>query len=127
MIAKRLTKQKKIISDIVVNSSTHPTAEDIYLQVKKKINNISLTTIYRNLNELAQSGTIKRIILGDDKDRFDKTTTNHYHIKCSKCGKLEDINIPYLKKQDEYAKKISGYNIKSHDTIFMGICKDCSK
>ena len=87
----RQTKQNTLILDIVNNSYNHPTAYDIYLICKNKIPNISLGTVYRNLNNLVESGKILRIKMPNNIDRYDKIYNKHAHFICIKCNKIIDI------------------------------------
>ena len=123
---KRNTKQKKLIYNAVMNSPIHPTAEDVYHAVKKQLPNISLTTVYRNLNLQVVHGKIKRIHLPDKQDRFEKNPKKHYHILCEVCGEFEDLKVPaYNFELDDYDCGQDEFLIKSHDIIFRGICPKC--
>ena len=68
----RNTKQRDLILQIINNSYNHPCAYDIYLDCKKEIPNISLGTVYRNLNTLLESNSIQKIKSTDNIDRYDK-------------------------------------------------------
>ena len=98
------------------------TAEDVYRECIKSIPNISLGTIYRNLNNLVDLNKIRRIKMPNNIDRFDKNII-HSHIICNKCGKIDDIfndfniEIPDLKE----------YVVTDYDLCFNGICKNCKE
>ena len=83
--------QREKIEECVLNSYIHPKAEDVYEDVRKTLPNISLGTVYRNLNNLSKMGRIKKISMPNHCDRFDKTIKDHYHIHCIKCDKLIDV------------------------------------
>ena len=68
----RNTKQKKLILEIINNSCIHPTAYEVYEECVKEIPNISLTTVYRNLNALVRGGNIQRLEISGDMARYDK-------------------------------------------------------
>jgi len=89
----RMTKQRKAILKILENTDIHPTADWIYEQVKKEIPNISLGTVYRNLNVLSEMGKIMTLDYGSSYSRFDGNPRNHYHFKCEKCEKVFDVEI----------------------------------
>lgn len=121
----RYSKQKEEVLKIVRESYNHPDAKNIYKIVKKRIPNISLGTVYRNLNNLSNEGIIKKISLENGNDRYDKTLTNHNHITCIKCGKICDVSVllktsEIVKIQDETGFKITDSNFNIN-----GICKDC--
>ena len=118
----RNTKQRDLIFNIINNSNCHMTAIEIYNEAVKSINNISLGTVYRNLNYLVESDKIIRIKMKDNIDRFDKNI-NHAHIVCNKCGKINDIFVEYFKKMPN----IKDYDVMNYDLIFNGICNECKE
>ncbi len=68
---KRMTKQRKIILDVLKNTTSHPTADWIYDQVREVLPNISLGTVYRNLKVLKEMGEIMELDFGSTYSRFD--------------------------------------------------------
>ena len=119
--------QREKIAEYVLNSYKHPTAETGYESVRKEMPNISLGTVYRNLNILSDKGIIKKIPMPNHCDRFDKTLVEHVHIHCVKCDSLEDVNYNIdnqVYKQIENDKK---YKVLSCNLVFDGICNDCLK
>lgn len=115
------SKQRDTVYKAVMCLKTHPTADEIYNFVKKDIPNISLGTVYRNLNVLTQIGKIKRISFTDDKDRFDKTLTEHFHFFCEKCGKVYDL--PHLDIRKDF--KDFDIQINFVDLNIRGLCNKC--
>jgi len=123
---KRNTRQKNLILKAVQSSMIHPTAEDVYKTVMRELPNISLTTVYRNLNQLAADGVIKRLQVPNKSDRFEKNPDKHYHVCCDICGKFEDLSEPgYNYNLDNIECPDNGFLIKSHDIIFNGLCARC--
>lgn len=119
--------QRDIILKVIQDSCDHPTADIIYNRVQNIIPNISLGTVYRNLNALADNGYIKRIGVPNNQDRFDKTITNHHHVRCIICNNIKDI---FLDITNDFCDKIeleTDYKILSHDLVFEGICPICFK
>ena len=119
--------QREKILEYVLNSCEHPSVEDIYTSVRKTLPNISLGTVYRNLNKLSEMGKIRKISMPNDCDRFDKTLEDHFHIHCIKCDKVEDIDFSI---DNSIYKKIENdklYKLISCNLVFDGICNDCIK
>ena len=85
-------KNKEIIYKKLYEMKSHPTAEEILIELKREYPNVGIATIYRNLNQLIEEKRIIKLESVHFKDRFDATIKNHYHAECSKCGKVEDIN-----------------------------------
>ena len=125
---ERNTKQKNLILNAIKSSHIHPTAEEVYECVVGELPNVSLTTVYRNLNKLSEQGVIKRILIPNQPDRFERNPTKHYHICCERCGAFEDIHEPnYNLDLDGFECKESGYLILNHEIIFKGLCPECRK
>jgi Fur family peroxide stress response transcriptional regulator len=88
----RYSKQRDLVYNIVINSHDHPTAYTVYLKAREQMPNISLGTVYRNLNELVENEQILRVIVPGDSDRFDHTLINHTHFLCKECKCVTDLN-----------------------------------
>ncbi|HEX9744538.1 MAG TPA: transcriptional repressor [bacterium] len=121
----RMTSQRRVILDIVRASRTHPTADEVYERVRRKLPKISLATVYRNLEALSREGLINKLELGSSQKRFDPLIDDHYHIRCSICHKIEDVPKQPGQQIDSMIKKISKYKITGHTLEFTGICPEC--
>lgn len=119
---RRLTKQRQLILDILKKDYSHPTAEQVYNQVRKKLPRISLATIYRNLNFLVKLGLIKELNLNDQVSRFDGQATEHDHFICYACHNVYDIPKYSFHKKHLSAKK---YTIGTFRLDYFGICDKC--
>jgi len=122
---ERLTSQRKIILDYLKSTKTHPTAQEVYLVVKKILPQISRATVYRNLKMLIQKKEILEI--NSEVCHFDGNIFLHGHFVCQKCDKIFDINslcrqCKVIKKNKIKIGKVQGCNI-----IFYGLCKKCQK
>lgn len=122
---RRNTKQRQIVLEAVRNRTDHPTAEQLYEQVKAIDPKISLGTVYRNLAVLSEDGLIQTIKM-NDADRFDLTTDIHQHFVCEKCGSIFDLNLDYDKALDSLPMP-KGFKVHTHQTVFKGLCADCAK
>ena len=125
MSALRNTIQRQIVYDTVISMKNHPTADEIYDEICKKYNSFSKATVYRNLKLLSGQNKIKHIEIPNSADCYDFTLTNHYHIKCRKCCRVYDMDIPYLSDLDK--KSSLKFEIESHNIVFNGTCPDCIK
>ena len=104
----------------VLSRKDHPTAEQIYEDVKREIPNISLGTVYRNLNFLAGAGKILKVDL--EKSVFDSTLEGHNHMLCEKCGRVVDVDVDI--NTANFFDKL-GNIITKADVRFTGICAQC--
>ncbi len=117
---KYLTRQGNVILAVVKDSSGHMTADEVYREAKKTLPRIAVGTVYRNLNELAEAGKLRRIRVANAPDIFDRTLTPHEHIHCPICGKTEDLLVEGL---DECMKRA----VKSEEfTYELTVSAPCS-
>lgn len=123
----RYSKQKEEILNIVLESCDHPDAQKIYTLVKKSISNVSLGTVYRNLKRLESEKLIRRVRDYDGNDRYDKTLTDHNHIKCERCGKIRDTSVLLDDSKVRMIEKETGFKITNCNFNINGICEDCMK
>ena len=123
----RLTTQRQIILEELGKVTCHPTANEVYDMVRKRLPRIGLGTVYRNLELMADSGVILKLEVGGTQKRFDATVAPHYHIRCSSCGKVDDVHIEVQQQINELAKSASNYEILGHHIEFSGVCIDCQE
>jgi Fur family peroxide stress response transcriptional regulator len=126
-MAKRDTRQRKAILDVLHRADSHPTADDIYDEVRKIIPNISKGTVYRNLKVLQDTGRISELNLSGTVSRYEGNHENHYHFRCERCGRVFDLEEPVDKSLDKRVEKSTGFKVSYHQLEFRGICKDCRK
>jgi len=124
---KRNTLQKQIVYEAVLSLANHPTADEVFAFINKEYPSLSRSTVYRNLQSLCEDNKLARRIIPDSPDRYDHLVTNHYHIKCTICGKVMDSNIDFIHGLETKLKDTSGYVLTGHNIVFEGICPDCQK
>ena len=123
MYGKRYSRQRELIYRCVQSSRAHPTAEMVYRELRLLHPNLSMGTVYRNLNLLAVEGALIRMPF--PVERYDAAITPHNHFRCTKCESVLDLEGPYQVELDEIARRQSGYHITGHSLIFEGICPVC--
>ena len=124
-INRRMTKQRQIIIEELKKVTSHPTADQLYEMVRKRLPKISLSTVYRNLETLSAEGMVLKMDSAGTQKRFDGTVENHYHIRCSQCGRVDDVHMETIPEIEEIARRRSNYQSVSHIIEFTGICPDC--
>ena len=105
MTNSRNTIQRQLVLSAVRQLQNHPTADEVYQEVQKNCPTISRAT----------------------PERYDHICSNHYHLRCEQCGKVMDVEMPYMASLDEEVRKRNKYLIKSHDLTFVGLCPECAK
>ncbi len=125
----RNTAQRALVLKLMENNFDHPTADDIYDKARKIDPHISRGTVYRNLNFLAQSGAIAKIMVPNGADHFDSTLERHYHFHCDRCDKLFDVPKSCSPEIDSATSEMKeeGFFVEGHNLTFNGICPECAK
>ncbi len=121
------SRQREVILNTLKSNVVHPTAEYLYSVLKETEPNISLATLYRNLNQLAENGIIKKIDGLDTSSHFDHNTHEHYHFICEKCGRVFDVSSDIAPNLVKKTEDETGFLINKYDIVFSGTCKDCLK
>jgi Fe2+ or Zn2+ uptake regulation protein len=121
----RMTNQRQVILEEIQKVNTHPTADEVYEIVRRRLPRISLGTVYRNLEILSACGLIQKIGPLSSQMRFDGITKNHYHLRCNYCGRVEDAPIESIDDIENAVRSLSDYNIIGHKLEFIGICPEC--
>jgi Fur family ferric uptake transcriptional regulator len=123
----RMTMQRKVILEELNKLKTHPTAGELCQIVREKLPRISLGTVYRNLEILSRQGIIQKLDVGGTEMRFDGTVDNHYHLRCLRCGKVDDIAMEPLGSLEMNVKGKTAYKVLGHRLEFLGVCPICQK
>lgn len=125
MAGSKYSRQRETIREYLKSTTSHPTADTVYRHVSRIIPRISLGTVYRNLNKMADNGEILRLNLGDGTEHFDATVTPHNHFICDSCGQVIDLNMKSIDEINEVAALDFNGIINGHFTYFYGKCPDC--
>lgn len=125
MATLKYSRQREAIKEYLMSTKEHPTADTVYMHIRQENPNISLGTVYRNLNLLTELGEIKRLSCGDGSDRFDATTEQHYHVLCKSCNRVFDLDIEPLNEINKIANEAFAGSIDGHSILFNGTCDEC--
>jgi len=123
----RTTQQRTIILEEIRSSNSHPSADELYSRVKKRLPRISLGTVYRNLEILTQLGEIQELKLSGSLKRYDWNPNKHYHIRCINCGRVDDAPIAPLNQIEDDLYEATVFEIIGHNLEFIGLCPDCTR
>ena len=106
-------------------TDTHPTAAQIYAQVKQSHPRVAFGTVYKALDLLSRTGQILQLEFGDAASRSDRRTDRHDHAICTGCGRLVDLDVELPRELAGQASRASGFSIQQHTTQFFGLCPTC--
>ena len=117
------TKQRQLILEAVRATNSHPTADELFQMIRRKLPTISLATVYRNLNFLSEIGEIRKLSMPGMPDRFDWRMDPHDHMVCDTCGQVVDFVLPHDLGQEiasACGAQVDGYTLVAH-----GTCAHC--
>lgn len=115
---KRYSRQREAILHVLGSTTAHPTAEEVYAEVKKLVPEVGLATVYRNLKELQSQGNVISIKV-KDCEHFDGDVSPHAHCHCPICGRVRDIML--TREQIETLEGIGG---SSFQLLYIKNCCD---
>ena len=123
----RVSRQRRVILEELQATRTHPTADEVYGVVRRRLPHISLGTVYRNLEALAASGQIQKLRIGCAQSRFDGDASHHYHVRCTGCGRVDDVAMKPLRAIRNALSKVAGYRALGYRLGFVGRCERCDE
>jgi Fur family peroxide stress response transcriptional regulator len=123
----RMTPQRHAILTFLINSMSHPTADEIYRALSPEFPSMSVATIYNNLRLFVEAGLVRELTYGDDSSRFDSDLSDHYHAICKSCGSIVDFEFPPLLEVERAASKETGFVVEGHRMEIYGVCRNCSR
>jgi len=121
-----MTPQRHAILSYLMNTMSHPTADEIYRALSPEFPSMSVATIYNNLRLFVEAGLVRELTYGDDSSRFDADLSDHYHCICKSCGRITDFEYPPLLEVERAAAKETGFIVEGHRMEIYGICPDCA-
>lgn len=121
---KKITPQRRLIYQALANKISHPSAEDIYEEVRAIIPDISLATVYKTLRELVDMGEVLEIKYQSDQSRFDPLITPHHHLVCTRCSSIQNVFKQVAIPEPDIAEK-GGFHIRQSQIIYWGLCPNC--
>lgn len=119
-----MSRQRQVVLEELKNAATHPTVDEVYEAARLRLPRISLATVYRNLEQLAEEGIIQRLQVSGAQMRFDGNPQEHCHIRCVRCGRVDDIGSDRFAKWPE---DTGGYQIIGCRVEFAGVCPACRR
>lgn len=123
----KYSSQREAILRFLKTRKDHPTADVVFQHIREDIPNISLATVYRNLNQLATAGMILRLTTNGKTDHFDACVEPHYHFCCRSCNAVKDIDMEPVPELIQKATEASNFKIEEATILFSGLCEDCKE
>jgi len=122
----RNTRQLQVVWEAIKDDASHPTADQVYDKVRKRLPNVSLGTVYRNLQKLVADEKLQILMLGRSQ-RFDPLAKRHQHFICEQCGRVFDVLVNTDDEIRPAKLPHAGFKVSSHQLAFYGACRHCSR
>ena len=119
------TPQRAAIYKALVETTSHPTADDLFRQVSKTYPMISQNTVYYTLGALRGAGLIQEVNFWHDRARFDGNIDPHHHLICLGCRSIVDLHDDRLNQLSSPTSIPSDFEVMGHQVEFRGYCGAC--
>lgn len=121
----RMTRQRQLVYEVLITAGTHPTTEEVYREVRKRMPSISLATVYNCLEKLVECNLVRQVNRDRDSSRFCGNLKEHGHFHCSRCGAIHDVDLARSTLAELAPNQTTGFKVEQFDISFRGICPDC--
>ncbi len=121
----KLTPQRLAILKFLENNTGHPTAEDIYNEIRKKYPTVSFATVYNTTQALKERGDLVEVTIDPERKHFDPNPIPHHHIICTVCNRIEDIFTDYSAALKLPVEILREFSAAGNHIDFYGVCKSC--
>jgi len=125
MSGSSFTRQRGAVFDYLRQVDHHPTAEEVFIAVKRELPKISLATVYKNLEALVACGAASKLTYGDSAARYEIRTDHHYHSRCLKCGRITDVAPTAGEQLLKLLKAPRGFKVEDYRVELLGHCENC--
>ena len=122
---RRNTPQRRVVLEELRHLNSHPTAAELYAVVRRRLPRISLGTVYRNLEVLHEDGMIRKMEFAGAESRFDGKLEKHDHVRCTECGRIEDIYTSAPDQAFSVPAELAGFQIQGYRLEYFGSCPSC--
>ena len=120
-----LTHQRQVIYETLITMRGHPSPEEVYAKVRKRIPSISLATVYKNLNRFLAAGLLQEMSVHHGSLRVEVNDHAHHHLVCSTCKKIEDIDSEQIGPLHVRGRLPKGFAVQRFSVDVIGLCAQC--
>ena len=117
---RRNTPQRRVVLEELCQMNSHPTAAELYAVVRRRLPRISLGTVYRNLEVLHEDGMIRKMEFAGAESRFDGTIEQHDHVRCTECGRIQDIFPQESASRPAPPDELAGFQVTGYRLEYFG-------
>ena len=120
-----VTHQRQVIYDALIAMPGHPSPEEVYAKVRKRIPSISLATVYKNLNRFLKVGLLQEMSVHHGSLRVEVNDHPHHHLVCSSCKRIEDIEPEQIGPLHVRGRLPKGFAVQRFSVDVIGLCARC--
>ena len=120
-----VTHQRQVLYEVMQGMDGHPSPEEVYARVKKKVPSISLATVYKNIHLFVESGVFRKMSMHHGSVRVEMNEHAHHHLVCSKCKAISDIDERSLGELPKKRKLAGGFLVERYSVDVIGVCAKC--
>ena len=120
-----VTHQRQVLYEVMKSMHGHPSPEEVYAKVKKKVPAISLATVYKNIHLFVESGVFREVSMHHGSVRVEMNGEAHHHMVCSKCKAITDIGEEELGLVAKRNKLPGGFLVERYAVDVIGVCAKC--
>jgi Fur family peroxide stress response transcriptional regulator len=122
-----VTHQRQVLYEVMKTMHGHPSPEEVYARVKKKVPAISLATVYKNIHLFVESGVFREVSMHHGSVRVEMNREAHHHMVCSRCRKIADIGEKELGLAGKRSRLPGGFLVERYAVDVIGVCANCQK
>ena len=123
----KVTPQRLAVYQALARTKTHPNAETLFKELRPLYPTMSLATVYKSLSILCAIELAQELSLGEDSFRYDADTSHHPHIRCTVCGRVDDVPAMETEAFTKRVANETGYSLTDYQVYFFGRCPVCRK
>ena len=120
-----VTHQRQVLYEVMKTMHGHPSPEEVYAKVKRKIPAISLATVYKNIHIFVESGVFREVSMHHGSVRVEMNGEAHHHMVCSKCKAITDIGEDELGLVAKRNRLPGGFLVERYAVDVIGVCAKC--
>jgi Fur family ferric uptake transcriptional regulator len=129
-VGQRSTRQRAAILSALADSANFLTAQDLHDSIRRQNGSVGLSTVYRSLQSMAETGEIDVILKPDGEALYrhcGQSAGHHHHLVCRDCGMTVEVEGPTVERWTESVAKAQGFTNVSHTLDIFGTCAKCSR
>lgn len=124
---QRFTPQRAAVFRFLSSTEVHPSADDVFLAVRRELPGISLATVYKSLETLVGCGLAVKLTYSDGSARYDGRTDPHHHARCLACGKVVDVSGRLMESDvSGLQEQAPGFVVTGYRLELSGYCSACA-